>query len=133
MEFNLKIVSPMGIFFEGKVNSLNVKTSDGYSGILPNHAPIIAPIEPSILKFSQAEKNFVAVIANGFLYLEPNNARILTDEIVYEKDVDELNASKLLELEQRKLNDIKNKEDEILIRSQIKYFTSQINVKRGKF
>ncbi|ALV23297.1 hypothetical protein ASO20_01335 [Mycoplasma sp. (ex Biomphalaria glabrata)] len=133
MEFSLKIVSPMGIFFEGKVTSLNVKTSDGYSGILPNHAPIIAPIEPSVLKFSQGEKIFVAVIANGFLYLEPNSARILTDEIVYEKDVDELRASKLLELEQRKLNDIKNKEDEILIRSQIKYFTSQINVKKGKF
>uniref|UniRef100_A0A2C9JR41 Uncharacterized protein n=1 Tax=Biomphalaria glabrata TaxID=6526 RepID=A0A2C9JR41_BIOGL len=122
----------MGIFFEGKVTSLNVKTSDGYSGILPNHAPIIAPIEPSVLKFSQGEKIFVAVIANGFLYLEPNSARILTDEIVYEKDVDELRASKLLELEQRKLNDIKNKEDEILIRSQIKYFTSQINVKKDK-
>ena len=49
--FKFRVITPYGEFFNGLVESVNIKTKEGRIGILKNHIPLVAPVEISILYF----------------------------------------------------------------------------------
>lgn len=87
MEFKLKIVTPFGLFFEGDVSKLLVKTSEGYVEILPRHLPLVAPIQVSALYFTHKDKREDCAVSGGILYVEKNMTRIAANSCEYKKDI----------------------------------------------
>ena len=51
MSFKLKVITPYGVFFEGDIDSLNICTSQGYLTILPNHIPLVTPLNIDKMTF----------------------------------------------------------------------------------
>lgn len=134
MKFKLKIVQPTGVFFEGEVTALNVRTSDGYIGVLPNHVPIITSLEISPLKYwtSDSQENLCA-ISGGFMYLGKNDVTIVTDNIQHAKDIDINKARELKSLAERRLKDKEDTENSLNNQVLLKRSINLISTKTGKF
>lgn len=47
---NINIISPNGVVFKGKINSVVLPTYNGHIGILKNHAPLITTLGKGKIK-----------------------------------------------------------------------------------
>lgn len=76
----LIINTPEGVFFEDEVLQVELKTTNGYIGLLANHAPIIGAIVPSICYIRDLKNNRVkALINSGIFSVKDNTISIITD------------------------------------------------------
>jgi len=72
--FQLKIITPSKIIYEGEVDSLIVPGEAGYLGVLADHAPLISTLRPGKITVSESAgrvkvfnspgKGFIEVIKN---------------------------------------------------------------------
>lgn len=95
--FRLSIVTPEKVFFEDDVSSLIVPGSDGYLGVLSNHAPLITAIKPGKIEFKDVQSRpRTLAVTQGFLEVSHNVATILADAVegLEEIDVDRARAAK---------------------------------------
>mgnify|MGYP001011552244 CR=1 FL=1 len=65
--FPLKVMTIDHCFFEGDVDRIVVRTSQGDVGILPNHVPYIAALGIGALTIIQNGEKRIAAIAGGFV------------------------------------------------------------------
>lgn len=47
--FHLEIVTPEAFIFSGEVSQADIPGSEGYFGVLPNHAPLIAKLASGVV------------------------------------------------------------------------------------
>lgn len=83
MALNLKIITPDGIFFDGAIDSVNVKTTEGYITILEWHTPIIANIAISSMMYRVNGNSRNLSVAGGLLISTQHEVRIISDKIEY--------------------------------------------------
>jgi F-type H+-transporting ATPase subunit epsilon len=103
LEFNLKIVTPFGVFFEGAVSKLLVKTSEGYVEILPRHIPLVAPVEISGLYFTHNNVKEQCAISGGVLYVSKEVTRIALSSCEYKRDINIKRAREAKERAEQRL------------------------------
>jgi F-type H+-transporting ATPase subunit epsilon len=106
---HLKISTPKGIFFDGEVDIVTVKTTNGFIGVQKNRLPFISNIEISTMyinsKASNNEK--ICAIGGGLIYVERDYVDIFTDDIFFKEDLDEMLIQNLI-LETEKKMKAKN-------------------------
>lgn len=83
MALNLKIITPDGILFDGTVDSVNIKTTEGYITILEWHTPLIANIAISSMMYRINGNPRNLSIAGGLLISTLHEVRIISDKIEY--------------------------------------------------
>ena len=88
MGFHLKITSPYGTFYDREVLTINVKTVDGYIGVLENHIPLVAPLEISSMMIRTVEGERQVTIAGGMIYVKKKETLIVTPAVEYVEDID---------------------------------------------
>ena len=76
MGFNLKVITPNGLFFDGEVEMLNVKIAEGYVGILKDHVPLVSTVQISRMEIKTAEGRKVVAISNGVIHVAKNGTKI---------------------------------------------------------
>ena len=77
----VRIVTPQGLYKETESSIINVVTSGGELGILPNHLPLAAILKPSRLKLIEKGDRKEYQIAGGMIYFKRNQATILTSSV----------------------------------------------------
>ena len=75
--FPLKVMTIDHCFFEGDVDRIVVRTSQGDVGILPNHVPYIAALGIGALTIIQNGEKRIAAIAGGFVDVTKEGTTIL--------------------------------------------------------
>ena len=107
----LTIVTPEKIFYEDEVVSLIAPGSEGYLGVLTDHAPLITALVPGKLtvKDDKNQESFFA-IGGGFMEVFKNQVTILAHSIEFVDDIDYQRAKKALERAKQRL---RSKEKEI--------------------
>lgn len=88
-ELHLKIVTPEKLIFDEEVSQVNVSTEQGQIGILPNHANLMAKLEPGELVIKKSGKQDSLAIGDGFLQVVDNVLTVMTDLATYAADIDE--------------------------------------------
>ena len=101
--FNLKIITPEKLFFEGETEQIIVKTAAGDIGILANHVPYVANIVASPLKIKQGEDFKVAAISSGLMRVASNEVVIVTQAVEWAEDIDVVRAEKAKEYAEQKI------------------------------
>ena len=107
----LTIVTPEEIFYENEVTSLIAPGSEGYLGVLTNHAPLITGLVPgklTVKDVNNEEVNFA--ISGGFMEVFKNQVTILADSVEFVQDIDIERAKGALERARKRL---RSKEKEI--------------------
>jgi F-type H+-transporting ATPase subunit epsilon len=92
---DVEVLTPEGEVFNGEVRQVSTRTAVGELGILANHAPLLASLEPTELRLhlSDTETKRYAQ-AHGWLQVFGNHAKLLVEEAL---DPDELDAGTLKE------------------------------------
>ena len=107
MAFRLKITSPYGTFYDQDVQTINVKTVDGYIGVLENHIPLVSPLEISIMMIRTSEGERHVTLTGGIIYVKKKETVIVTPSVEFVEDIDITRAN---EAYQRAKQRLENKE-----------------------
>lgn len=87
--FRLSIVTPEKIFFEADIRSLIVPGTEGYLGVLSNHAPLITALHPGKIEFRDIDdKQHFLAVTSGFLEVSSNVATLLADAVEETEELD---------------------------------------------
>ena len=107
--FTVEVLTPEGEVFNDEVEMLSTKTSVGSIGILANHQPLLAMLDPTELRLYKSESDVVRYAqGEGFLQVYGNHVLLLVDEIF---EVDELNSGDLEERLRRAESEVEKAEE----------------------
>jgi F-type H+-transporting ATPase subunit epsilon len=80
-KFPVEVLTPEGEVFNDEVEMVSTRTTVGSIGILANHAPILAMLDPTELRLYKTESEVVSFAqAEGYLQVANNRALILVEE-----------------------------------------------------
>lgn len=88
-QLNLKIVTPKQQIYDDTVDQVNISTSEGEIGILPNHTNLMAKIIPGELMIRKNGKTEVLAVGEGFLSVTGNVLTIMADLAINEENINE--------------------------------------------
>lgn len=98
-KFEVEVLSPEGEVWSGEVEMVSTRTATGSIGLLANHTPLLAILDPAELRLYESENDIVRFAqGEGYLQVGGNRALLLVEEA---HAPDELNASDLKERLQR--------------------------------
>jgi F-type H+-transporting ATPase subunit epsilon len=88
-KFPVEVLTPEGEVFSEEVEMLSTRTSVGSIGILANHAPLLAQLEPTELRLYRSESEIVRFAqAEGYLQFAENHALVLVEEAIAREALD---------------------------------------------
>ena len=91
--FTVEVLTPEGEAFNDEVEMLSTRTAVGSIGVLANHQPLLAMLDPTELRLYKSESDVVRYAqGEGFLQIAGEHALVLVDEVF---EVDKLDRSEL--------------------------------------
>lgn len=100
---SVKIITPLGLYLEGEVEAIHVKTVEGEVTLLPNHIPLVAMLQTCKLQLREKGEYKDYALAGGMLHLLDDKINILTDAIEGRTEIDVERARKAKERAERRL------------------------------
>ena len=101
--FELKIITPERVFYEGQVTMVEFNTTEGEIGIYKNHIPMTVIIKPGVLTITDGETQTKAALHAGFVEILQDGVTILAEVIEWADEIDEDRAEKALDRAQERL------------------------------
>ena len=102
--FQLTVVTPEEVFFEQVVVSLIAPGSEGYLGVLTDHAPLITGLLPGKLTVKdQKGKQLIYAVGGGFMEVFNNQVTLLAHSVEATADIDYDRARRALERADQRL------------------------------
>ena len=91
--FKCEVLTPEGEVFNDEVEMVSTRTSVGSIGVLANHAPLMAILDPTELRLYKSDSDITRFAqGEGYLQVVNNEVLVLVEEAV---DPDSLNRSDL--------------------------------------
>lgn len=101
--FNLRIITPDRVFYEGEAEMVEFNTTEGQVGVLPGHIPLTVIIKPGILNIHEVEGKKTAALHAGFAEILPEGITILAEVIEWPDEIDESRAEAARERAEERL------------------------------
>jgi len=93
--FPVEVLTPEGQVYEGEVEMVSSRTGTGSIGVLANHAPLMAMLEPTELKLYESGSDNPAgadpvrfAQGEGYLQVVDNSALLIVEDAVKPEDLD---------------------------------------------
>ena len=87
--FPVEVLTPEGKVFEDEVEMVSTRTTTGSIGVLANHAPLMAMLEPTELRLYKSDSDVVRFAqGEGYLQVVDNSALVLVEEAIAPEDID---------------------------------------------
>lgn len=80
--FRLRLRTPAGLLVDRPVYALTAEDLDGWFGIAPGRADLVAVLPPGLLVFRDAEGETFVALAGGLLDLRAGECRVMVREAV---------------------------------------------------
>ena len=88
-KFPVEVLTPEGEVFSEEVEMLSTRTSVGSIGVLANHEPVLAMLEPTELRLYRSDSDIVRFAqAEGYLQFADNQALVLVEEAIAPQSLD---------------------------------------------
>jgi F-type H+-transporting ATPase subunit epsilon len=82
-KFRVEVLTPEGEVFNDEVEMVSTRTTTGSIGILANHAPLMAILEPAQLRLYRSEQDVVSFVqSEGYLQVVDNSALVLVEDAI---------------------------------------------------
>ena len=87
--FHLRITSPDRVFYEGDVTMVEINTTEGQIGVLPNHIPLTSVLAPGAcyIHIPDADPK-VCAIHGGFFEILQDSMTILAEVCEWPDEID---------------------------------------------
>ena len=108
--FKVEVLTPEGEVFNDEVEMVSTKTTVGSIGLLANHQPLLAMLDPTELRLYKSESDVVRYAqGEGFLQIAGTHALVLVDEVF---PVDELDTADLRSRLERAEQELANADED---------------------
>jgi F-type H+-transporting ATPase subunit epsilon len=88
-KFPVEVLTPEGEVFNEEVEMISTRTATGSIGILANHTPLLAMLDPTELRLYRSESEIVRFAqGEGYLQVADNRALILIEDAVRPEQLD---------------------------------------------
>jgi len=82
-KFPVEVLTPEGEVFSEEIEMLSTRTAVGSIGVLANHEPVLAMLEPTELRLYRSDSDIVRFAqAEGYLQFADNRALVLVEEAI---------------------------------------------------
>ena len=93
--FPVEVLTPEGQVYEGEVEMVSTRTAVGSIGVLANHAPLMAMLEPAELKLYESgsenprsARRRAFAQGEGYLQVVDNSALLIVEDAIKPEDLD---------------------------------------------
>ncbi|MGA2588901.1 MAG: F0F1 ATP synthase subunit epsilon [Bryobacteraceae bacterium] len=84
----LEIVTPERLLVREEVTSAQVPAKNGYLGILPGHAPLLAELGTGFLNYEAGGRRWYLAVHGGYLEVLANRVRVLATAAERSEEID---------------------------------------------
>ena len=105
MDFLLEIITPKGIYFSKKVNSLTIKLSSGYRTFLAGHIALIGSLDYGPMHIVRNNETTYYAVHGGAINVKKEKITIICNAIEKSSEIDIERAKKAKERAQKRLNE----------------------------
>ena len=130
-EFDLQIVTPDGLMFDGKAQKIIVRTTEGDVGILAKHTNYVAALSIGVARVFTANGERKGACAGGILSVTDGTVRIAASTFEWSEDIDIERAEKAKKKAESRLADSKKSKYEHDL-AEIKLKKSLARIKASK-
>jgi F-type H+-transporting ATPase subunit epsilon len=103
-KFRAEVLTPEGEVFNDEVELVSTKTAVGSIGILANHEPLLAMLDPTELRLYKTESEVVRFAqAEGYMQMAGNHVLILVEEAIAPGDLDGASLRERLQQAEREV------------------------------
>ncbi|AKX95235.1 ATP synthase epsilon chain [Moorella thermoacetica] len=103
---NLEIITPERVVLQAEAASVIAPGIQGYLGVLPEHAPLITPLQAGVVTCRRRERAEERVaVSGGFLEAGPDRVIILADTAERLEEIDVERARQARERAERRLRE----------------------------
>jgi F-type H+-transporting ATPase subunit epsilon len=103
-KFKVEVLTPEGEVFNDEVEMVSTRTTVGSIGVLANHAPILAMLDPTELRLYVTESEVVRFAqAEGYMQVADNRALLLVEEAFPPDQLDPSDLRERLQQAEREL------------------------------
>ena len=86
--FQLRIITPERVFYEGQAEMVEFNTTEGEIGVLPGHIPLTVIVKPGVLKIHEPEGEKNAALHSGFVEILQDQVTILAEIVEWPSEID---------------------------------------------
>lgn len=91
-KFELKIITPDAIFFEGEGTFLEFTSVEGQMGVYKNHIPLTTVLEPCVMRIHDGDARKKAAILGGFVEIRKEKITVLAEDANWPEEIDVVRA-----------------------------------------
>ena len=82
-KFPVEVLTPEGEVFNEEVEMVSTRTATGSIGILANHTPLLAMLDPTELKLYKSDSDVVSFAqGEGYLQVTPERVLVLVEDAI---------------------------------------------------
>ena len=108
--FPVEVLTPEGEVFNDEVEMVSTRTVIGSIGVLANHTPMLANLDPTELRLYKSDSDVIRFAqGEGYLQIGGNRVLVLVEEAV---PPDDLDASELQDRLQRAEQELEGAEED---------------------
>ena len=112
-KFPVEVLTPEGQVFSDEVEMVSTRTATGSIGVLANHAPLMAILEPTELRLYKSDSDVVKFAqGEGYLQVVENSALVLVEEAVDPDSLDRSDIESRLEEARRGVDEAEEGSEE---------------------
>jgi F-type H+-transporting ATPase subunit epsilon len=128
--FPVEVLTPEGQVFSDEVEMVSSRTTTGSIGVLANHAPLMAILEPTELRLFKSDSDVVSFAqGEGYLQVVNNEVLVLVEEAIPPDDIDKSNfESRLKEAERAVENAEDDSEEKSRAEREVKRYKAFLDV-----
>ena len=95
--FRIEVATPARLLVSEDAVRSQIPTTDGYIGVLPDHAALLSELGVGVLTFVNKEDHrFVVAVREGFVEVRDNHVRVVADEAEFGGEIDASDAEREL-------------------------------------
>jgi F-type H+-transporting ATPase subunit epsilon len=112
--FNLEVITPERSAVDTEVVSVQFTATDGLTGVLARHAPLISASAVGPLRYTGADgKTVELLVGDGFVEVHANKMKVLGDFAEFPDEIDAERAQDSLDRAKRRLKEHAHDTDQV--------------------
>lgn len=104
--FELEIATPNRLLVREQVSEAQIPAANGYLGVLPEHSPLLAALGTGSLTFVHSGHERSLSVSGGFVEVQPDHVRVLTDQAERADEIDMKRAEDALKRAEDRLSKV---------------------------
>src|SRR6266496_3736857 len=92
--FSLEVATPERLVIREAATEAQIPAKNGYIGVLPGHAPLLAELGIGYASYVSVGKKFFLAMHDGFVEVLPDKVRVLAKAVEKAEEIDVQRAEK---------------------------------------